>query len=418
MVSDQGPRSIVHVDMDAFYAAVEQRDDPALRGREVIVGGSARRGVVLAASYEVRPKGVRSAMPMAKAVRLAPRAIVVPPRFSAYIDASEAVFRIFSEYTPLLEPLSLDEAFLDVTASRALFGSGGEIARKIRARVRAEVGLPSSAGIAESKFVAKVSSDLAKPDGQKEVPPGTAATFLAPLSVGRLFGVGPKTEERLRKLGLLTMGDLAALEPDRATALGLEYLAELSRGVDDRAVVPDREAKSIGAEDTFEADLWDRDELLAHIHGQALRVTRRLRRAELVARVVVLKLKRSDFRVMTRRVTLTEPTDDGRKVYEAARELLDREWPIERKVRLTGVAVSDLGPLGQLSLLGDDVKGKRLNAVLDSIAQKFGSGALVPADQVIDGTFSGSEADEEARRRMGASRFGHAPEGSPTRTRS
>ncbi len=203
-------RSIIHLDMDAFYASVEQRDHPEWQGQPLIVGGHPTRGVVLAASYEVRPFGVRSAMPMHRALKAAPHAIVAPPRFLAYAEASEAVFAILSSVTPLIEPLSLDEAFLDVTASRALFGEPRDIATKLRARIRAETGLPCSTGLAESKFLAKIASDLAKPNGQYEVPPGTAKTFLAPLPVSRLWGVGPKTEETLKGLGLRTIGDLAA----------------------------------------------------------------------------------------------------------------------------------------------------------------------------------------------------------------
>jgi len=208
------PTAIIHLDMDAFYASVEQRDFPDLRGKPVIVGGHPRRGVVLAASYEVRPFGVRSAMPMAVAMRKAPAAIVVPPRMAAYEEASEAVFAILSTVTPLIEPLSLDEAFLDVTASRKLFGGPAKIAAELRARIAAEVGLPSSAGIASVKFVAKIASDVAKPNGQLEVAPGEARAFLASLPVTRLWGVGPKTEAVLAKLGLRTIGQIAAADPD------------------------------------------------------------------------------------------------------------------------------------------------------------------------------------------------------------
>ncbi|HMK72827.1 MAG TPA: DNA polymerase IV, partial [Myxococcaceae bacterium] len=203
------PPAILHLDMDAFYASVEQRDDARLRGRPVIVGGNARRGVVLAASYEVRPSGVRSAMPMARALRLAPEAVVVPPRFAAYAEASEQVFAIFERYTPLVEPLSLDEAFLDVTGSRGLFGAPAAIATRIRGDIARELFLPCSAGIAAVKFVAKIASDLAKPNGQREVPADGTTAFLAPLPVGRLWGVGPKLEAVLHGLGLRTVADVA-----------------------------------------------------------------------------------------------------------------------------------------------------------------------------------------------------------------
>ena len=200
--------------MDAFYASVEQRDDPALRGRPVIVGGDAHRGVVLAASYEVRPFGVRSAMPMARALQMAPDAIVVPPRHDAYADVSARVFEILESVTPLVEPLSLDEAFLDVTASRKLFGAPAEVARLVRARIAAELGLPASAGIAEVKLVAKIASDIAKPNGQVEVPPGGGAAFLAPLPASRLWGVGPKSARALAMMGLDTVGDIARQDPE------------------------------------------------------------------------------------------------------------------------------------------------------------------------------------------------------------
>jgi DNA polymerase-4 len=414
--------------MDAFYASVEQRDDPRLRGKPVIVGGNRRRGVVLAASYEVRPFGVHSAMPMARAMRLAPRAIVVPPRFVAYVEASEAVHRIFADFTPLIEPLSLDEAFLDVSASTQLFGAPAEIASRIRARIRVELGLPASAGIAEVKFAAKIASDLAKPDGQREVPPGGTATFLAPLPISRLWGVGPKTEAELVRLGLRTIGDLAARDEEwveRRLGQGGLDLFELARGIDDRPVVPDREAKSIGSEDTFEDDLRGYAALEPHIHSQSLRVGRRLRQAGAKARVVVLKLKYADFRLITRRTTLAEPTDDGQALFAAALGLL-RATPLELGVRLTGISAQGLGEEGQLELFdAGAVRRTRLNDALDRIADKFGRAALVPADLLGEeasasaGPSNGdgdaaavpTEREEEARRRMGASRLDRRPKG-------
>jgi DNA polymerase-4 len=379
-------RAIIHVDMDAFYASVEQRDQPALRGRPVIVGGDARRGVVMAASYEVRPFGVRSAIPMARALELAPHAVVVPPRFAAYAAASERVFEIFESFTPLVEPLSLDEAFLDVTASIGLFGTPWQIATRIRERIAAEVALPCSAGIAAVKFVAKIASDLAKPDGQREVPAEQTVAFLAPLPLARLWGVGPKTEETLRSLGLRTVGEVAARDPEwlerRLGATG-RHLWELSHGRDDRAVVPDREAKSVGAEDTFEADLEGREALLPRLHSQALRVGRRLRRAGVKARVVQLKIKYADFETITRRATLEAPSDDGQRLYREAVALLARV-PLDRRVRLTGVSAQDLRRGGgQLGLFEPrPAKSEKLNAALDRIAQRFGDGAVVTADLV------------------------------------
>ena len=368
--------------MDAFYASVEQRDFPELRGKPVIVGGHPQRGVVLAASYEVRPFGVHSAMPMVQAMRRAPTAVVVPPRMAAYEAASEAIFAVLSTVTPLIEPISLDEAFLDVTASVSLFGPPGQIASDLRARIATEVGLPSSAGIASVKFVAKIASDLAKPNGQKEVAPGDARVFLAPLPVGRLWGVGPKTEAALATLGLRTVGQIAAADPDWLARhiSGGRDLWELACGIDPRPVVPDREAKSIGAEDTFESDLAGSGALLPHVHAQALRVGRRLRQADRKAAVVQLKLKLADFTLLTRQTTLHEPTDDGQEIYRAVSALLLAQ-NLRQKVRLTGVSAQALvAEGGQLSLFGSDRRTGRLNAALDRIQDKFGTAAVTTAD--------------------------------------
>ena len=375
-------RAIIHVDMDAFYASVEQRDRPDLQGRPVIVGGHPRRGVVLAASYEVRPFGVRSAMPMAEALRLAPQAIVVPPRFEAYVAASEQVFAILESVTPLCEPLSLDEAFLDVTASRSLFGTPAAIATRLRAEIARTVSLPASAGIAEVKLAAKIASDVAKPNGQHEVPPGETRAFLAPLPVSRLWGVGRKTEASLRALGVRTIGDLAALAADwlESRMPGSRALWELACGLDPRPVVPDRAAKSIGAEDTFDEDRTAA-ELPPFIHAQALRVGRRMRRAGVRGGVVQLKLKRADFTLLTRRTTLAEPTDDGQLIYRAALELLARAAPAGR-LRLTGVSMQAIQPRGaQLGLFAPPpARAQRLNAALDRIADRFGDRAVITAD--------------------------------------
>jgi DNA polymerase-4 len=389
------PRAIIHLDMDAFYASVEQRDDPKLRGRPVIVGGYAQRGVVLAASYEVRPFGVRSAMPMSRALRLAPDAVVVPPRMRAYADASERVFDILGSVTPLVEGLSLDEAFLDVTASLRLFGTAGAIATMLRRRIADELALPASAGIADVKFVAKIASDVAKPNGQHEVAPGENAAFLAPLPIARLWGVGPKTEERLKRLGFSTIGDLARCEPAalerKIGAAGLHFAA-LGRGIDPRPVVPDRDAKSIGAEETFDEDLRGVGALRPHLHAQALRVARRLRRAGLRARGLQLKLKLADFKLVTRQCTFDAPTDDGQSLYRAAAELLDRNAPAQA-VRLTGVSAHGLEPAlaAQTSLLEPPPSPRDvLNQTLDRITARFGTGAVTTAD-IAD---AGGEPDE------------------------
>ncbi|HYO56965.1 DNA polymerase IV [Archangium sp.] len=382
-------RAIIHVDMDAFYASVEQRDNPELRGKPLIVGGDARRGVVVAASYEVRKYGVRSAMPMARAMKMAPHAVVVRPRFNAYSEASEQVFSIFERYTPLVEPLSLDEAFLDVTASVGLFGAPADMARRIRKEIAAETGLPSSAGIASVKFVAKIASDLAKPNGQREVRAEETVAFLAGLPVGKLWGVGPKTEEALKRSGLETIGDVAkrdvAWMEARWGASG-RHLWELAQGIDPREVVPDREAKSVGAEDTFDEDLTGMEALSPHVHSQALRVGRRLRRAGVKGRVVQLKLKFADFTLITRRTTLPSPTDDGQTLYRVVKELLEKVHE-DKPVRLTGVSMQELGTgsgeARQLGLFTEPEAPKRsdkLNAVLDRIAERFGTKAVTTAD--------------------------------------
>lgn len=373
--------------MDAFYASVEQRDDAKLRGKPVIVGGHPTRGVVLAASYEVRKFGVKSAMPMAQAIKLAPKAIVVAPRMKAYAQASEQVFALFETVTPLVEPLSLDEAFLDVTASLKLFGEPAEIARKLRARIKAETGLCASAGIAEVKFVAKVASDSAKPDGQREVPAGTAREFLAGLPVARLWGVGPKLEASLHAHGLRVIGDIAARGEERMRERfgdGGVHLWQLSQGIDPRTVVADREAKSVGAQETFEADLHGHEALHPYLHAQSLRVARRLRAAGLMARTVQLTVKYSDFSALTRRVTLEEATDDGQRLYREAVELLSK-LPEGKPVRLTGVSAQSFDmPAKQLGMFEDghkaDERARDLNRTLDQIAQKYGVRSVRPAD--------------------------------------
>ena len=380
-------RAIIHLDMDAFYASVEQRDDPSLRGRPVIVGGHPSRGVVLAASYEVRPFGVRSAMPMGRAVKLCPDAVVVRPRFDAYVTASERLHAMFEEVTPLVEPLSLDEAFLDVTGSRALFGDAPSIAARLRSRIREELQLPASAGVASVKFVAKIASDMAKPDGLRVVPEGDTVSFLAALPVWRLWGVGPRTEARLTALGMRTVGDVASHDHEwLVEALGAlgDHLSRLSRGLDDRLVVPDRDAKSMGAEDTFADDIARPEELLPHMLSQSMRVARRLRRAGRVARAVVLKLKTHEFKLYTRRTTLHEPTDDGQALFNAARAMLvryDDEGPF-RPMRLCGVSAQSLEePARQMGLFGGaEDRRARLNAAIDKIQSAFGKGSLVPAD--------------------------------------
>jgi DNA polymerase-4 len=371
-------RTILHVDMDAFYASVEQRDDPRLRGKPVIVGGSSRRGVVLAASYEVRPFGVRSAMSMGEALRRAPHAIVVPPRRDRYEAASAQAFAIFRRYTPLVEPLSLDEAFLDVTASRSLFGDGEATARAIKRDVWAELTLRASAGVAPCKFAAKIASDLHKPDGLVVVPTDAVAAFLDPLPVERMWGVGPKTAPRMRALGYETIGDLARAEEaalDRAFGSWGGHMVRLARGQDDRDVDPFGLAGSIGAEETFDDDLVEPEAIRRTLLEHASRVARRLVRNGLSARTVTIKVKYSDFKIRTRRATLPEPVQDTDSIYRAASGLLDRVPLDSRRVRLTGVSVGALEagapPPTLIPDAGSD-KRQRLEEVSSRIAQRFG----------------------------------------------
>jgi len=406
---DPPARSILHLDLDAFYASVEQLDDPALRGRPVIVGGTSGRGVVCAASYEARRFGVHSAMPSARARKLCPDGVFLPPRFERYGDLSDRVFGIYRRFTPLVEPLSLDEAFLDVTRSRALHGDGSAIAREVKRLVREETGLAVSAGVAEVKLAAKIATDLGKPDGLTVVPPGGVAAFLAPLPVSRLWGVGEVTGEALGRGRIRTIGELAAAAPALLSRLlgggqGAE-LQRLARGEDPREVVPDGQARSIGAEDTFEEDHLGEEALLPQLREQAERVARRLRSAGLSGRTVTVKVKYADFRSITRRCTLTAPTDDGRAVYDAARAQLERA-DLSRPVRLVGVTVGgfpDEEP--QLDLFAVEAPGaarrKKLNAALDALSERFGAGAVRPASAAGERAIRwavkprGKPADEE-----------------------
>jgi DNA polymerase-4 len=337
-------RAILHVDMDAFYASVEQRDDPSLRGRPVVVAGASRRAVVCAASYEVRPFGVRSAMPIGEALRRAPHAVVVAPRMARYAAVSAQVFAIFRRFSPLVEGLSLDEAFIDVTGSRGLFGEPASIAAQIKKAVRDELGLTCSAGVASSKFAAKIASDLQKPDGLVVVPEDVAA-FLAPLPVERMWGVGPKTAVRVRAAGFSTIGDLARSDPaalERLFGAWGRTVHALASGVDAREVVPDHDAQSVGAEETLEHDLHTVEAIEAPLLAQCERVAGRLVANGLRGRVVTLKLRYADFTARTRQVTLDAPVADTGSIHRAARALLTRMPGLRRGVRLVGVSMGGL----------------------------------------------------------------------------
>lgn len=390
------PRAIVHADMDAFYASIEQRDRPELRGRPVVVGGTGDRGVVSAASYEARPYGVRSAMPTVEARRLCPDAVFLRGDLRRYAAESRRIFAIFRRFTPEVEGLSLDEAFLDLTGSERLLGPPAEVGAALRRAVREETQLAVSVGIAPAKMVAKIASDLAKPDGLLEVRPERVPAFLAPLPVGRIPGVGPVGQERLRRAGFRTLGDLAAAETARLRdALGEDgpALARLARGEDLRAVEPFREAASVGEENTFPRDVDDRPTLDAAIAEHAEAVARRLRRSGTRARTVVLKWKAArrvapgprGHPVHTRRRTLAEPTDDGRRIGEVARGLLESQGP-RSPVRLLGVTATGLvraGEGAQLALFGPGAEAERRSALeraIDALTERFGPEAVRRAD--------------------------------------
>ncbi len=382
-VASRSPRSaaraIAHVDLDAFYASVEIRDDPSLRGLPVVVGGQSRRGVVAAASYEARKFGVHSAMPMTRAHNLCKDLVVVSPRIGYYAEVSDQFFEILGRYSPLVEGLSLDEAFIDLTGTEGLFGPPDDCVRALRKAVMDELQLACSAGIAPVKFVAKIGSDVAKPNGQLNITADQVLTFLHPLPVGRLWGVGEKREKELVALGLRTIGDLAAM--DLATIkhrLGEEaglHLHELANGRDPRGVVPDRDAKSMGHEETFEHDLDDPAIIGLYLLEQAEKVAARLRRSGLVTTGVTLKYKLADFTLVTRQCTIPA-TSDGGALHRAAMGLL-RRHPPKRPIRLVGISAHKLGPPPQRSLLEpDNNKTDRLNAALDGIRNKHGDDAL------------------------------------------
>lgn len=383
--SEHAPRCIIHVDMDAFFASVEQRDRPETRSRPVLVGGTRKRGVVAAASYEARAFGIHSAMPMAEALRRCPHAIVLPGHYARYQEASRAIFAIFRRFTPLVEGLSLDEAFLDVTHSLALFGDGESIATRIRTMIADETQLTASAGVASSKFVAKIASDLHKPDGLTVVTPEQALAFLAPLPVERMWGVGRRTAPRAKQAGFHTLGDLAAATDEHLRAVFGRWgpaAKALARGEDAREVVPERAAKSLGAEETFEHNLRDPDALRVRLLAQAERVAGRLVMAGLVAGSISVKLKHTDFTVKTRTQRLPEPVQDTDAIYRAACTALDRFLPLPLDVRLTGVSASDLRPVESAQTLFPDpdrARGRKLEAVRADLSSRFRSGILTRA---------------------------------------
>lgn len=378
---------IAHGDMDAFYAAIEQLDDPSLRGKPVIVGHPGGRGVVTTASYEARPYRVGSAMPMALALRRCPHAAVVPPRFERYLEVSKLVMEVFRNYSPVVEALSLDEAFLDLSGSERLLGAPADIGRAIKRDVwNATGGLAVSVGIAATKFVAKVGSDLHKPDGLTVVPLADTEAFLAPLPVSRLWGAGPVVQGKLESLGLQTLGDVAVCDPrflERQLGKAGPHFHRLARGLDSRAVIGGREAKSIGAERTLEEDISGDERVWRHLLSSLDTIAHRLRKGGIRAGGVRVKLKTADFRLHTRQATLRHATDSAAVLAKAARPLL-QELPLDRPIRLVGAAAFALTGEGagrQLGLFAEpgessDPRHSRLNKALDGVWDRFGTGAL------------------------------------------
>jgi len=388
-------RAILHVDMDAFYASVEERDRPELKGKPLIVGGTTGRGVVAAASYAVRRFGVRSAMPMREALRRCPEAIVVHPRMARYKEISDQVFAIFHEFTPLVEGLSLDEAFLDVTASQQLLGEPEKIGADIRRRIAAQTGLTASVGIAPNKLLAKIASDLNKPDGMCRIDAGNMREILDPLPIHKLFGVGQKTLPKVLAAGIHTFGDArTAGEAVLWRAFGTHGKAMRDRaaGLDDRPVEPSREEKSISAEETFDTDIRAPAQLYAQLKALADRTASRLRAHKLLAGRVSVKIRRGDFTTYTRQRALEPPTQDTAVVSAAAEALLSG-WLASQPlaaVRLLGVGVSDLQVIRQQDLFSAPQSASRLDSAVDGIRDRFGQGLLTRASLLPKGSGNGN----------------------------
>lgn len=383
------PRIVAHADMDAFYAAVEQLDDPKLKGRPILVGSPSRRGVVLTASYEARPYGVGSAMPMAKARRLCPDAVIVPPRFDRYRQVSATIMRVFAAFSPEVEALSLDEAFLDMTGSERLFGAPETMGRRLKAAIREATGLTASVGLSATKYVAKVASGFRKPDGLTVVAPETAKAWLAPLPVSRLWGAGTKTEPRLHALGLRTIGDVAAADPKLLAAtlgkLGVHFYM-LAHAHDPRPVDGRRAPKSIGSEQTLEKDVRDKAEIKLHLRRAADIIARRLRKKGYVAAGVGVKLKTADFRNLSRQQRLAEATDVAERLYEVGVELLGA-FSHAGPFRLIGMVAYDLARAGELAqggLFDAFARRRRLELAIDRLAERFGGDVVQRADDLAE----------------------------------
>ena len=366
--------------MDAFFAAVEQREDPSLRGKPLLIGHDGPRGVVATASYEARPFGCHSAQPMSVAKRLCPHAIVLPVRMGLYREASDRVFSILSDFSPAVEPLSIDEAFVDLTGTERLHGDAESVARRIKGRIRAEVRLTASIGLAPNKYLAKLASDMNKPDGLTVIRPEDVDALLPPLPVTKIWGVGKATDERMRTYGIRTIGDLRK----KSEAWLREFFGSeaeryyrLSRGLDERPVVGDEEARSIGHEQTFETDVADKARVLEVMLDQAEQVGARLRRHGLTARGLSLKIRFGDFQTISRSTTFPRPTDATAELWEAARALFE-QWPFQ-PVRLIGVTAERLAAgQGQMDLFADPEheRQRKVDAVADRINQRFGKRSI------------------------------------------
>lgn len=373
------PRAILHVDMDAFFAAIEQLDHPQLRGKPVLVGGSGPRAVVTTASYEARPFGCHSAQPMSVARRRCPQAIVMPVRGRRYREVSQSIFDIYHRYSPLVQPLSIDEAFIDLTGAQRLFGKAPDVAQRIKQDIKVATGLTASVGVAPNMFLAKLASDIDKPDGLTVITPDMVDTWLPALPVERIWGVGPSTLAKLHDHHVRTIADVRRLGDAQLKrmfgSLG-EHIHRLACGIDNRRVTPDSEAKSIGQEQTFSVDVDDADEVRRVMLSQVEQVARRLRRHELLARSVTVKIRYGDFQTITRSVTLDEPTDLTDTIWHASRDLFD-QWHFV-PVRLIGVTAKDLSHGGQMGLFtqADNTRKHKVDLATDAIVEKFGKGAI------------------------------------------
>lgn len=373
-------RWILHLDMDAFFASVEQRDDPTLRGKPVLVGHDGSRGVVAAASYEARRFGCHSAQPMVVAKRRCPQAIIRPVRGERYRALSAQLFDLLDEYAPLVEPLSIDEAFLDLTGTERTLGSPMAVAQRLKARIVDALALRASVGLAPNKYLAKLASDMDKPDGLTVIEPGEITRVLGPLPVSRIWGVGRVRAEKLAAQGIRTIGDLQALSMEALSQTfgnEAEQFWRLARGIDDRPVVPDRQAKSMGQEQTFGQDLTDPMEVKRVLLSQVEQVARRLRKHGVLARGIAIKVRFGDFETITRSATLDRPTDITTELWRAARDLFDR-WPF-RPVRLIGAAAERLTrepPQGELFVDAQRDRQQRLDQVADTINHRFGKSAI------------------------------------------